>query len=89
MKLHDRFKDRNFTIVSLSVDEDRNHWLKAIKDDGLDWTHLSKLDSWGKVSKDYGVMAIPQNYLINPDGIILNKNLTIEQLTEQLEQILP
>lgn len=89
VKLHERFKERNFTIVSVSVDEDKDRWLKAIEDDGLDWTHLSKLDGWGDVSKSYGVMAIPQNFLINPDGIILNKNLSIEELTERLEQLLP
>lgn len=89
VKLHNQFKDRNFTIISLSVDDSRDRWLKAIEDDKLDWTHLSKLDGWGQVSKNYGVMAIPQNFLINPDGIILNKNLTIEKLTERLDQLLP
>ena len=89
VQLQNKFKGRNFTIVGLSVDEDRNRWLKAIEDDGLNWPHLSKLDGWGEVSKQYGVMAIPQNFLINPDGIILNKNLTNEQLTKRLEQLLP
>ena len=89
VKLHEQFNERNFTIVSVSVDEHKDRWLKAIEDDGLNWTHLSKLDGWSDVSKMYGVMAIPQNFLINPDGIILNKNLTIEQLNEQLEQLLP
>jgi len=89
IQLQNTFKNRDFTIVGLSVDEDRDRWLKAIEDDGLDWPHLSKLDGWGDVSKMYGVMAIPQNFLINPDGIILNKNLSIEQLTKRLEQLLP
>ncbi len=89
VKLHKQFKDRDFTIVSASVDEHKDRWLKAIDEDELDWTHLSKLDGWGDVSKMYGVMAIPQNFLINPDGIILNKNLSIEQLSIRLEKLLP
>ncbi len=89
VKLQNTFKDRNFTIVSISVDEDRGRWIKAIQDDGLNWPHLSNLDGWGKVPKDYGVLAVPQNFLVSPNGIILNKNLTIEQLTKRLEQLLP
>ena len=89
VKLHEQFKERNFTIVSVSVDEHKDRWLKAIEEDGLNWTHLSKLDGWSDVSKLYGVMAIPQNFLISSDGIILHKNLTIEQLTKRLEKLLP
>jgi len=89
IQLQNKFKNRAFTIVGLSVDEDRDRWLKAIEDDGLNWVHLSKFDGWGAVSKMYGVMAIPQNFLISPEGIILHKNLTIEQLTERLEKLLP
>lgn len=89
VQLHDQFKGRNFTILSVSVDDHKDRWIKAIEEDQLDWTHVSKLDGWGDVSKMYGVMAIPQNFLISPDGNILSKNLTIEQLTEQLEHFLP
>jgi peroxiredoxin len=87
-KVYDKFGGENFTVVGVSVDEDRETWQKAIEEDQLDWINLSNLNGWNEISDLYGVMAIPQNFLLDPAGIIIAKNLEPEQLDEKLEQLI-
>ena len=84
-----RFNKRNFTIIGVSVDKNKERLLEAIETDSLSWTNLSALKGWGSVSNLYGVKAVPQNYLLNPDGIIIDKNIEIDILIEKLNEILP
>ncbi|MDR1814911.1 MAG: AhpC/TSA family protein [Tannerella sp.] len=93
VKAYNRFKNRNFTILGVSLDNGerngRERWLKAIKDDNLTWTHVSDLKYWNnEVSRLYGIQAIPANFLIDPDGIIIGKDLRGVKLTEKLEEVL-
>lgn len=88
VKVYNQFKDKNFTIVGVSVDKNRQGWLNAIKDDNLAWTNLSNVAGWDAVSKEYGIKSIPQNVLVDPKGIIIAKNLDEEKLTEKLEELL-
>ncbi|WP_442589286.1 redoxin domain-containing protein [Pedobacter sp. AW31-3R] len=91
VKQFQKFKDRNFTIISISMDAlpAKQAWLKAIKDDGLTWTNVSDLQGWNNAAgKRYQIKAIPQNFLIAPDGKIVAKNLHGEQLTRILEQLI-
>ena len=86
-----KFKDRNFHILSVSLDRpgQKEKWLKAIHDDHLEWTHVSDLQFWDNaVAKEYGIRAIPQNLLLDPDGKIIAKNLRGEDLDEKLQQII-
>ncbi|MEN8223102.1 MAG: TlpA disulfide reductase family protein [Acidobacteriota bacterium] len=83
-----KFKDKNFTIIGISVDTDREKWLKAIKEDHLTWTNLSNVDGWGDITELYGIKAVPQNFLIDPVGIIIKKNIEPEQITDTLEKLL-
>jgi peroxiredoxin len=90
--IYSNFKNRNFTILGISLDgaDGRQAWLKAIKDDNLPWTQLSDLKHWdNEVSKLYSVSSIPENYLIGPDGLIIAKNLSPEQLRTILTEVLP
>jgi peroxiredoxin len=90
--IYSGFKNRNFTILGISLDgaDGRQAWLKAIKDDNLPWTQLSDLKHWdNEVSKLYSVSSIPENYLIGPDGLIIAKNLSPEQLRTKLAEVLP
>lgn len=89
VKIYHQYKDRGFTIVGISVDKNREKWLKAVVDDELVWTNLSNAKGWDEVSKMYAIKAVPQNLLVDPDGIILAKNLTKESLGNKLEDILP
>ena len=83
------FKDKNFTVFGFSLDENQNSWVKAIKDDKLTWAHVSELKQWDSPSaKMYNVNAIPASFIINPQGIIIAKNLRGKALNEFLTQAL-
>lgn len=84
-----KFKNKNFTILGISLDRSREDWLKAIKDDGLTWTHVSDLKYWNnEVAQKYHVQGIPQNFLIGPDGKIIGKNLRGAELQMKLCELL-
>ncbi|TDQ78127.1 TlpA disulfide reductase family protein [Sphingobacterium yanglingense] len=86
---YENFKDEAFTIVSVSLDRDKDLWLNAIKNDGLPtWHHVSDLKGFNSVSAElYSISAIPFNILIDPEGIIIAKNLRGEDLENSLNQI--
>jgi len=91
VKAFNAYKDKNFTILSVSLDQPgaKDKWLKAIHDDGLTWTHVSDLNWWDNaVSRQYDIRSIPANYLLGPDGVILAKNLRGEELEKKLEEVL-
>jgi thiol-disulfide isomerase/thioredoxin len=84
-----QYKDKNFDILSVSLDDDKNEWRIAIENDGLVWTHVSELTRWGSViARQYGITNIPANVLVNPDGIIIAKNLKGPALEEKLANVL-
>lgn len=83
------FKDKNFTVLGVSLDRSKDSWLKAIKDDKLTWTHVSDLKFWSnEVAVKYKIQSIPQNYLIDPTGKIIGKNLRGNELTQRLSELL-
>ena len=87
LKVFNNFKDNGFSILSISVDESRANWIKAINDDQIgEWNHASNLKGWDIVSKLYGVRAVPQNFLIDPNGIIIAKNTSSGKLNEILDK---
>lgn len=89
VKAYEKFKNKNFEIISISLDDKKEAWLKAIKDDGLTWTHVSDLKGWGNaVAQQYAVRSVPSNFLVGPDGIIIAKNLRGEELEKKLEEVL-
>ena len=84
-----QYKDKNFTILGVSLDKSRSDWLEAIEQDGLVWTQVSDLAFWDNAAaKLYAVRSIPQNFLIDPDGKIIAKNLRGEALQEKLKAVL-
>jgi peroxiredoxin len=90
VKAFNQFKDKNFTILGVSLDQPtgREKWLKAIADDGLNWTQVSDLKFWNnEASTLYGVRAIPQNFLLDPNGKIIGKNLFGQALVDKLTQV--
>lgn len=85
-----KFKDKGFEILGVSLDKssDRDKWIKAIEADGLTWTNVSDLKEWDcEVVSMYSITAIPMNFLIDPNGIIIAKYLRGEDLTKKLEEI--
>jgi peroxiredoxin len=88
---YNKFKDKNFTVLGVSLDrpDGKEAWIKAIKDDGLNWTHVSDLKYFDNAaSKMYGVQAIPFNFLVDPSGKIVGKNLRDEALQIKLAELL-
>ena len=87
---YERFKDKNFTVYSVSLDNKKDAWLKAIQDDHLSaWTHVSDLRGWSSsAATAYGVQSIPANYLIDPKGKIIARNLHGSQIEEMLQTVI-
>jgi peroxiredoxin len=84
------YHTKNFTILSVSIDgaKAKSAWLKAITKDGLLWTQLSDLKGWkNDVALLYGVEAVPTNFLIDPNGVIVAKNLRRENLNHKLAEL--
>ena len=82
---YERFKAKNFTVLGVSLDKSREAWIKAIQDDKLYWSHVSDLKFWNNaVAQQYRIQSIPQNYLIDPNGKIIGKNLRGAELDSRL-----
>ena len=83
------FKNKNFAIVGVSLDNDKEAWLKAIKDDGLTWKHVSDLKQWESTMVPlYGFDGIPFNVLVDPSGKIIASSLRGEDLQKTLAAVL-
>lgn len=86
---YQRFRDSGFEILGISLDDTREDWLKAIHDDGLMWTQLSDLKGFDNdVAKQFFIHAIPDSFLIDPNGVIIAKGLRGKELEEKLEELL-
>ena len=90
VKVYSIYKSKNFTVLGISLDQPgaQAKWLKAIHDDGLTWTQVSDLKFWkNEAAQLYAVSAIPQNFLIGPDGKIVGKNLHGDDLSNKLKEL--
>jgi peroxiredoxin len=88
VRAYNRFKDKGFTVFGVSLDRTKEDWLKAIKDDGLTWTHVSDLKYWNsEAAKTYNITGIPFSVLLDPEGKIIAKNLRGAALDSKLEEI--
>jgi peroxiredoxin len=90
---YNSFKQKNFTVLSVSLDNEKqdgkNKWLAAIHKDGLNWTHVSDLKFWqNEAAALYHINSIPSNFLIDPTGKIIGKNLRGDALHEKLCEVL-
>lgn len=91
VSVYERFKEKNFTVLGVSLDNPgkKQDWLAAIEKDGLPWTHVSDLQGWNNtVVEQYNVSGIPANFLIDPQGKIVAKNLRGENLERTIAEIL-
>ena len=84
-----KYSTKNFTVLGVSLDAEKENWLQAIKDDQLTWTHVSDLKQWeSKVIPLYQITGIPFNVLINPEGKIIAADLRGEELDKKLAEVL-
>jgi len=86
---YNHFKNKNFTILGVSLDKTKDAWEEAIKHDGLAWSHVSDLKYWeSSVVPLYGIEGIPFNVLIDPDGKVISESLRGPALEEKLQEVL-
>ncbi len=88
-KVYNRYKDKNFVVLGVSSDIDREEWTNAIEADGADWSHilLSEEDK-NAVFKEYSIVGIPQIYLIDPDGKIADRDLRGPAILEAVAELI-
>ena len=88
VKMYNKYKDKGFDILAVSLDKTRSKWLGAIEKDGLAWHHVSDLKGWqNEVAKTYGVRSIPHTILLDREGRIIAHKLRGQALEAKLEEI--
>ena len=88
-RVYAEYKDKGFEIFGVSLDNDKDRWLGAIKADGLEWHHVSDLKGWqSEAAKLYQVHSIPQTVLLDKEGKIIAKGLRGEALENELRRLL-
>ncbi len=89
VKAFNEFKGRNFTILGVSLDKDKDSWKKAIAQDHLAWTQMSDLKYWNSQAVEiFGFQGIPFNVLVDPTGKVVAQELRGEDLDAKLKQVL-
>jgi peroxiredoxin len=89
VKTYMSFKDKGFEIFGVSLDQSKEHWIQAIKTDGLIWPNVSELNgAKNSAALIYGISGIPDNFLIDETGTIIDRNLRGEKLNEKLRALL-
>ena len=89
VKAYNEFKGKNFTILGVSLDKDKDSWKKAIAQDHLTWTQMSDLKYWNsRAVETFGFQGIPFNVLVDPSGKVIAESLRGEDLDSKLKQVL-
>lgn len=87
-KAYEKYKDRGFDVMSVSLDKEKDKWIHAIKKDSMIWHNISDLKGWdSEVVTSYQLNAIPRTYLLDADGNIIAKNLRGDALHKKLDEI--
>ncbi len=90
VKAYNQFKGKNFTVLGVSLDKEKDKWLAAIEKDKLTWPHVSDLKGWeSSAAAMYGVQSIPANFLLDKEGKIVARNLRGEDLEKKLAELMP
>ena len=87
--VYNEFHEKGFDVLGVSLDKDKDNWLKAIDDDKLTWTHVSDLKYWqNEAAQMYAVNAIPANFLLDSEGTIIDTNVRGPELRKKVAEIL-
>ncbi len=85
VEAYQKYHDRGFDVLGVSLDRSRDRWLQAIRDDNLTWNHVSDLQYWSNgAARLYGINSIPSNLLLDPEGRIIAKNIRGKELHAEL-----
>ena len=86
VKLYNTYQNKGFTIVSVSLDSNNERWLRAIKDDNLNWKHVSNLERWkDPIAAEYNVRSIPEVFLIDDNGTVLARSHDLKSIKSILQ----
>jgi thiol-disulfide isomerase/thioredoxin len=88
LSIAETYEDKNFRVLGVSIDENKDKWLNAIESDRLTWANV--IDTGGELGKtatDFGIFAIPNNFLIDENGKVIAKDIPLEELKKMLESI--
>ena len=89
VKVYKEFNKKGFDVFGVSLDRTKDAWVKAIADDKLTWTHVSDLQYWNsEAAQLYAVSAIPANFLLDENGVIIGRNLREEALYNKVKETL-
>lgn len=89
VQTYEKYKDKGLQVFGVSLDKNKDGWIRAIENDQLNWPHISDLAMWdSKIAERYGVRVIPSNFLIDPNGVIIAQNLRGEDLDQTLRELL-
>ena len=89
VRMYNKFKDKKFTVLGVSLDKSKQPWLDAINADALTWTHISDLQGWNNsIAQQFQIFSIPQNFLLDPQGNVIGKNLRGAALEFKLNSLL-
>ncbi|MFC5283629.1 redoxin domain-containing protein [Pedobacter alpinus] len=86
VRAYETYKNKNFTVLGVSIDTSKDKWVSAVKQDGLVWTQL--LDRSQNIAREYDITSIPRNFLLDPNGKIIAKNLRGGDLLDKLKEVL-
>ena len=87
--MHQLFQSEGLNMISVSLDRDADKWIEAIKDDNLDWHHVSNLAYWNEpIARAYNVDAIPELFLLDEKGIVMYRGRDVMDLTKTIEEAL-
>ncbi|HET6539903.1 MAG TPA: TlpA disulfide reductase family protein [Chryseolinea sp.] len=88
VRVYHKFKSQGFTVFGVSLDRKKDDWMKAIAEDKLAWTHVSDLKYWqSEAAKTYNITGIPFSLLLDPNGVIIAKNLRGPALEKKLTEL--
>ena len=89
ISLYDRFKNKNFEIIGVSFDNNKNEWVQYIQNAKLPWPQMSDLDGWvSEAVLLYAIQGVPRTILVDPQGKIVAKDLKGSALVKKLEEVL-
>lgn len=89
VRIYEKYKDQGLSIIGVSLDRDKDAWLKAIADDGLTWTQISNLAYFSDpIAKEYNINAIPATFILDADGNIAAKDLRGQELEDKIAELL-
>lgn len=88
--VYNNYHAKGFEVLGVSLDRKKEIWIEAIQKDAIPWVNVSDLKGWSNsAAKMYQVISLPQNILVNPEGKIIAKNMTAEELNYKLSEVYP